>query len=77
MLSMLGGAVLLARVPAHGLEGAQAGMRGSTAMSDGESQVAMSLEEASSWQVKVYHPAVARGQEELARSASWGTCVRL
>ena len=48
MLSMPGGAVLLARVPAQGLEGAQAGVRGSTAMS---------LEEARSWQLKVYHSA--------------------
>ena len=35
MLSMPGGAVLLARVPAHGLEGAQAGVHGGTAMSVG------------------------------------------
>jgi hypothetical protein len=35
VLSMPGGAVLLARVPAHGLEGAQAGVHGGTAMSDG------------------------------------------
>jgi hypothetical protein len=35
--SMRGGAVLLARVPAHGLEGAQAGVRGDTAMSVCES----------------------------------------
>ena len=67
MLSMRGSAVLLARVPAHGLEGAQAGVHGGTAMSDGESQAAMSLEEAQSRQVKVYHSAVARGHEELAR----------
>ncbi len=33
MLSMLGGAVLLARVPAHGLEGAQAGVHGSAPIS--------------------------------------------
>jgi hypothetical protein len=32
--SMPGGAVLLARVPAHGLEGAQAGVHGCTTMSD-------------------------------------------
>jgi hypothetical protein len=48
-----GGAVLLARVPAHGLEGAQAGVHGGPAMSVGESQAAMSLEEARSWRVKV------------------------
>jgi hypothetical protein len=35
--SMPGGAVLLARVPAHGLEGAQASVHGCTAMSAGES----------------------------------------
>jgi hypothetical protein len=34
--SMPSGAVLLARVPAHGLEGAQAGVHGGTAMSVGE-----------------------------------------
>jgi hypothetical protein len=33
VLSMPGGAVLLARVPAHRLEGAQAGVHGGTAMS--------------------------------------------
>ena len=38
MLSMPGGAVLLARVPAHGLEGTQAGVHGGTAMSVGESE---------------------------------------
>jgi hypothetical protein len=37
----------------------------------------VSLEEAWSWQVKVYHSAVARGEEELARSSRWVTCVRL
>jgi hypothetical protein len=39
VLSMRGGAVLLARVPAHGLEGAQAGLHhdGGVAMSGGES----------------------------------------
>jgi hypothetical protein len=37
VLSMRGGAVLLARVPAHGLEGAQAGVQVGTAMSVGES----------------------------------------
>jgi hypothetical protein len=37
VLSMRGGAVLLARVPAHGLEGSQAGVHGGTTMSDGES----------------------------------------
>jgi CPA2 family monovalent cation:H+ antiporter-2 len=36
VLSMPGGAVLLARVPAHGLEGAQAGVHGGTAMTIGE-----------------------------------------
>jgi tetratricopeptide (TPR) repeat protein len=40
--SMPGGAVLLARVPAHGLEGAQAGVRG-TAMSVGASEAAMNI----------------------------------
>ena len=35
------------------------------------------LREARSWQVKVYHSAVARGHEELARSSSWVACVRL
>ncbi len=76
---MRGGAALLARVPAHGLEGAQAGMHGGAAISVGESKAAMSLEpeEARPWQVKVYHSAVARGHEELARSSSWVTCVRL
>jgi hypothetical protein len=48
-----GGAVLLARVPAHGLEGAQAGVHGGPAMSVGESKAAMSLEKARSFQVKV------------------------
>jgi hypothetical protein len=33
--AMRGGAVLLARVPARGLEGAQAGVHGGTAMSVG------------------------------------------
>ena len=33
VLSMPGGAVLLSRVPARGLEGAQAGVHGGTAMS--------------------------------------------
>jgi hypothetical protein len=70
VLSMPGGAVLLARVPAHGLEGAQAGVHDGTAMSVGESKAAMSLEEAWSWQVKLYHSAVARGREELAQSSS-------
>ncbi len=37
VLSMPSGAVLLACVPAHGLEGAQAGVYGGTAMSVGES----------------------------------------
>jgi hypothetical protein len=38
VLSMRGrGAVLLARVPADGLEGAQAGVRGGASMSGGES----------------------------------------
>jgi hypothetical protein len=37
VLSMPGGAVLLARVPALGLEGAQAGVHGGTAMRVGES----------------------------------------
>ena len=37
----------------------------------------MSLEEAWSWQVEVYHSAVARGEEERARSSRWVTCVRL
>jgi tetratricopeptide (TPR) repeat protein len=41
--SMSGSAVLLARVPAHGLEGAQACVHGGTAKSVGESQAAMSL----------------------------------
>jgi hypothetical protein len=53
VLSMPGGAVLLARVPAHGLEGAQAGLHGGAAMSVGESQAAMSLEEARPWPIKV------------------------
>ena len=45
MLSIMmpGSAVLLARVPAHGLEGAQACVHGGTAMSVGKSQAAMSL----------------------------------
>ena len=33
----------------------------------------MSLEQARSWQVKVYHSAVVRGHEELARSSGWVT----
>ncbi|MFN9907635.1 MAG: hypothetical protein ACK56F_16175, partial [bacterium] len=37
----------------------------------------MSLEETRSWQVEVYHSAVARGHEERARSSSWVACVRL
>ena len=37
VLSTRGGAVLLARVPAHGLEGAQAGLHGGTAVNVGES----------------------------------------
>ncbi len=39
----------------------------------------MSLQEARSWQVKVFHAAVARGHEErlVARSISWVTCVTL
>jgi hypothetical protein len=37
VLSVPGGAVLLARVPAHGLEGAQAGVHGGSTMSVGES----------------------------------------
>jgi hypothetical protein len=78
VLSMPGRAVLLARVPAQGLEGAQAGVHGGTAMSVCESEAAVSLdEEAWSWQVKVYHSAVVRGEEELARSSRWVTCVRL
>jgi hypothetical protein len=77
VLSMPGGAVLLARVPAHGLEGAQAGVHGGTAMSIGESEAAMSLEEAwsvAAWQVKVCHSAVARGQGGAC--SSWSTRVR-
>jgi hypothetical protein len=77
VLSILGGAVLLAPVPAHGLEGAQAGVHGGTAMSVGESPAAMPLEEAWSWQVEVYHPTVARGEEELARSSRWVIFVQL
>ncbi len=71
MLSMPGSAVLLARVPAHRLEGAQAGVHGCTAMSDGESPAAMYLEEAWSWQVKMYHTAVARAHEKLARRSKF------
>jgi hypothetical protein len=79
VLSMPGGAVLLTRVPAHGLEGAQSGVQGGTAISIGESEAAMSLrlEEAwsvAAWQVKVYHSAVARGQGGVC--SSWSTRVR-
>jgi hypothetical protein len=78
VLSMPGGAVLLARVPAHGLEGAQASLHVGTAMSVGSvDSVCMPVEEARPWQVKVYHSAVARGHEELARSSNWVACVRL
>ncbi len=37
----------------------------------------MSREEAWSWQVTVFHSAVARGHEELARSSRWVIFVRL
>jgi hypothetical protein len=76
VLSMPGGAVLLARVPAHGREGAQAGVHGGTAMSIGESEAAMSLEEAwsvAAWQVKVCHSARAVG--EASRGDSCGSCA--
>jgi hypothetical protein len=64
-----GGAVLLARLPAHGLEGAQAGVHGGPAMSVGESKAVMSLEKARSFQVKVLMLGRGQGAPRTLRKA--------